>query len=350
MKDRHLTKISIVGHFAFGLDLLNGQTIKTKILSDELEKRFGVDQVRKIDTHGGISRLLMLPLILWKALRDSHNVIILPAHNGIRAIVPILMLENVFFHRKLHYVVIGGWLPQFLRNHNYVAKKLKAFSGIYVETQTMKNELVKMGYDNILLMPNGKNLDIVEESELLRYTEEPFRICTFSRVMKEKGIGDAIDAVTAVNRFYGRVVYSLDIYGQVDEAQVKWFNDLERDFPAYVRYCGYTPYYKSVEVIRHYFAMLFPTHFYNEGIPGTILDAYAAGVPVVSAKWESFFDVVEDGKTGIGFCFDDKESLIDQLKSIALKPQLLNDMRVNCIKKARTYLPEIAFSVIEERL
>ena len=33
----------VIGHFGFGRNLLNGQTIKTKILTEELEKRFPDD-------------------------------------------------------------------------------------------------------------------------------------------------------------------------------------------------------------------------------------------------------------------------------------------------------------------
>ena len=45
-------KICVVGHFAFGKTMLNGQTVKTKILSDELDRIYGSENVGKIDTHG----------------------------------------------------------------------------------------------------------------------------------------------------------------------------------------------------------------------------------------------------------------------------------------------------------
>ena len=62
-------------------------------------------------------------------------------------------------------------------------------------------------------------------------------------------------------------------------------------------------------MLKNYFLLAFPTKFYTEGIPGTILDAYAAGVPVIASKWESFFDVIEEGKTGIGYEFDNQKEL-----------------------------------------
>lgn len=37
---------------------------------------------------------------------------------------------------------------------------------------------------------------------------------------------------------------------------------------------------------------------YTEGIPGTLIDAYCAGVPVVSALWLNYVGVFEDEVTG----------------------------------------------------
>lgn len=106
--------------------------------------------------------------------------------------------------------------------------------------------------------------------------------------MKEKGIEDAINAVKTVNKEAGRIVYTLDIYGQVDSRQTQWFENLKNTFPDYIKYRGLIDYDKSVDVLKNYCVLLFPTHFYTEGIPGTILDAYAAGIPVISCKMGKF--------------------------------------------------------------
>ena len=42
-----------------------------------------------------------------------------------------------------------------------------------------------------------------------QYTE-PYPLCTYSRVCKEKGISDAIDAVIEVNKRANRVVCTLE--------------------------------------------------------------------------------------------------------------------------------------------
>jgi len=338
--------VSVVGHFGLGENLLNGQTIKTKNVTAELEKQLGESEVFKIDTHGGILSFLKLPFWLLKGLRKCRNVIIMPAQRGIQFIAPILICFNHLFHRKLHYCVIGGWLPEMLRNKGQLSNCLKKFDGIYVETRTMKYALNKVGFNNVIVMPNFKDLAILKPEELSYQTEPPYKLCTFSRVMREKGVEDAINAVKLVNEETGHVVYTLDIYGQIESGYKMEFAALQESFPTYVRYRGAVPSEKSVETLKEYFALLFPTHFFTEGIPGTIIDAYAAGVPVISSRWESFSDVIEDGITGIGFSFGKPEAMKEIFRDFLCCPQKLTDMRSACLHKAQTFTPGLVIQAL----
>lgn len=347
----NLKKVCICGHFGFGEDLLNGQTIKTKIVAAELDRELGAEQVCKIDTHGGAKAVLRLPFQLFGAMRGFRNIIILPAHNGLRVIAPILSLyRRIFQDRKLHYIVIGGWLPSFLQDKPALQEQLKRFDALYVETNTMRGALEAMGFANVVVMPNCKELVPVAESELATAYAEPYKLCTFSRVMREKGIEDAVEAVKVVNEKFGRTVFTLDIYGQVDAGQTEWFAGLQGSFPEYIRYGGQIPFARSVEVLKDYFALLFPTKFYTEGIPGTIIDAYAAGVPVISTRWESFADMIEDGRSGIGYAFGENEELISCLCGLQASPERIINMKHYCLEKAEGYRPENVLQTLIQRL
>ena len=342
-----MNTVCILGHFGVGENLLNGQTIKTKIITEELQRQLGQAQVSIIDTHGGLKTLAKAPRQCLAALQKSRNVVIFPAHNGLRVYAPLLSrLRHFFKGRRLHYVVIGGWLPQFLQKRKHLAKALKGFDAIYVETNTMKAALEAQGFGNIFVMPNCKKLEVLSEDELVYPQGLPLKLCTFSRVMKEKGIGDAVEAVRNVNAELGYQAYTLDIYGQVDPAQTEWFEALKSSFTEGVRYCGCVDADKSVQALQGYFALLFPTHFYTEGIPGTIIDAYAAGVPVISAKWESYSDVVEEGITGFGYEFDEESQLEDILVNAAAEPEMILKKKSSCLREAEKYKIEQAVKVL----
>ena len=342
-----MKKVGVIGHFAIGHECLNGQTIKTKIITEELQRQLGKDQVGQIDTYGGKRTLLKAPFQAFGALKNSENVLIFPAHNGLRVYAPLLaLLRHLFKRRKLHYVVIGGWLPQFLVGRKWLAKALKSFDGIYVETKTMEAALEQHGFTNVYVLPNCKNLSVLAEENLIYSDSAPYKLCTFSRVAREKGIEDAVKAVEAVNTQLGQQAFSLDIYGQIDAGETEWFENLQKTFPAYICYKGKVPYDKSVDVLKGYFALLFPTRSYTEGIPGTIIDAYAAGVPVISARWESFADVIDEEATGIGYEFGNTDELREILVNAAEHPEIVTRLKDNCLRKTQQYKPEKAVRIL----
>lgn len=344
-----MKKVAVIGHFAYGLEAFDGQTIKTKNITNELKGIYSDENVVCFDTHGSLKTLIKSPVYVLKALHSSRNIIMLPAHNGLKVFGRLLpVLKPIFKDRKIFYVVIGGWMPGLLKKEHSLAKALKKFDMIFVETSTMKDELAKQGFQNICVLPNFKKLTSLSNEQLVYCNEIPYKLCIFSRVMKEKGIETAIEVISRVNEKFGYQVYSLDIYGQIDAEQTEWFENLKKNFGKGVRYCGCIDSQKSVEVLKDYFALLFPTHYYTEGIPGTIIDAYAAGIPVISAKWESFSDVVDDGVTGIGYEFDNKMDFEQKLIQIANSPSMMESMKKNCLKKSQCYNPNTVMKSIVE--
>lgn len=341
-----MSKIGVIGHFGIGLNLANGQTIKTKIITDELRKKYNND-VNIVDTHGGIKNIFKVIRNTINLIKNCDNIIIMVTENGLKTLVPVLIKFNRKYKRKLHYVVIGGWLESFLKSKGGIKNKLKKFDCIYVETTTMKKQLTNMGFSNVLIMPNCKDLNIIDKKEIeKKKIIEPVKLCTFSRVMKEKGIEDAINAVIDINNKYNKIGCSLNIYGEIDVNQTEWFNNLKKSFPKFIKYCGVAKYDKSVNILKKYDVLLFPTHFYTEGIPGTIIDAYAAGIPVISSKWESFNDVVDDNKTGLGYNFNSFDDFKNKIDKIVNNPNLIKELSNNCIEKANDFKIENVMKVL----
>lgn len=343
-------KVTIIGHFGGSGEVADGQCVKTRIFSQELDKILSADNVGKIDTHDWKKNPFKLFLKSIVAVQQSDNVIFMTDEGGIKVFPWLLQLANPTKRCKIHYLVVGGWLLHFPEKHKFLTTCLKRLNGIYVETNAMKSGLEGQGFSNLYLMPNCKNIPVLDENEMVYSSEEPFKLCTFSRVMREKGIEEAIEAVVAVNATFGREIFTLDIYGQVDSTQKQWFETLSASLPKEVKYCGIVPYDQSVEVLKKYHALLFPTKFFTEGIPGTIIDAYAAGVPVIATEWESISDIVTSGVTGISYPFNDFAALKNALMDIAKNPMLIHNMKKNCLHKAKEYLPENVMNIIVERL
>lgn len=345
-----MKRIGILGHFAFGMQKSDGQTIKTRIVGEALRHTYGDSSVDFIDTVGGWRFLLRLPIVLLRILFKYHNIIMLPAHNGVRVIVPLIVIANVFFHRRLHYIIIGGWLPSFANKSSLIRWSLKKLYAIYPETQSMKKALESLQIRNAIVMPNTKPLDIVSEDEIEFITTPPFKLCTFSRVTKEKGIEDAIKAVSECNRIKGETIYALDIYGQIDHGQEDWFHQLMQQVPDYIKYLGIIPYNKSTDVLKKYFALLFPTYYEGECFAGTLIDAMASGLPTIASDWHENPNIVVHQETGLIFPVHSVDELTRILLESAKAPDQINKMRRNCIKMAQKHKPEEIIKILTAQI
>lgn len=338
-------KVTVVGHYGGGFNYNDGQTIKTKNITNELIKRYGRISINTIDSHGRLKSLIKAPIVIKKAVKNSANVIMLPAHRGLKVYGPLMVIYKQYYKScNIIYIVVGGWLPNYLERNWFLRKCLKKFDKIFVETNTMKSAMNTLGFENVDILPNFKSYDTYYSNN--KPHSEPFHLCTFSRVLKEKGIGDAVAVVNRINKEHGRIVYKLDIYGPIDPTEKDWFEEVKKQFGEAIQYKGSASPERCRDILKQYFALLFPTHFYTEGIPGTIIDSFASGVPVVSSKWESFDDVVDEGITGYGYTFASEEGLYNTLCNISQNPELIESLRTNCIKKYTTCYSEKAVSIL----
>ena len=343
-------RATIIGHFAFGLQCLDGQTIKTNTIYNTLQDCIGKDSISAIDTHGTIKFLLTLPFCLFSVLRSTNNVIILPAQRGIKIISPLLLLLNIFFQRNIHYVVIGGWLPKMVKASKLVKFFVQHFHHIYVETTNMQHELQSIGINNVIVMPNFKNIPLINTQDIQQQNYcEPYPLCTFSRVSPEKGIEIAIQAVKSANGKLGRTAFCLDIYGQIEQEK-EWFNPLMSQQPKEIRYKGLVASNNSVKVLSQYFMLLFPTFYSGEGLAGTLIDSMFTGLPVIATNWHNNDEVIVNNHNGFLVPIKDHESIAEILYNIACHPATILPMRQNCIQTASKYIPTEVIQILINQL
>lgn len=122
---RNNEKAGVCGHFGFGRSLLNGQTVKTKNVTDELQKYFGDAQVAVADSCGGIKAMPRMAIDVLRLFKNCENIIMMPANRGLRVFAPLFLFYNKLYHRRIHYVVIGGWLDSFWMSINGLSDCLK---------------------------------------------------------------------------------------------------------------------------------------------------------------------------------------------------------------------------------
>ena len=111
---------------------------------------------------------------------------------------------------------------------------------------------------------------------------------------------------------------------------------LERKTPG-VSYRGELEQELVIDRLGTYDAMLFPTWYRGEGFPGAVVDAYAAGIPVIASDWHDNAEVIAHLKTGVIFETGSVEQLIASIRLLLDQPEQLQQMKRAAAKEAARY-------------
>ena len=105
--------IGIIGHFADGKEIYDGQTVKTRNIYEALKNDYNPI---KLDTYEWKNKKIDTFINCIKMLKNNKNIIILTAQRGLFVFIPLFAILNVFFKKKIHYVVVGAWLEEKIKN------------------------------------------------------------------------------------------------------------------------------------------------------------------------------------------------------------------------------------------
>lgn len=335
-------KIGLIGRLDPQCELFDGQTVKTRMMHRLLCELYGEDNVFVVDTKDYRHNAARVAAQTARCLLTCKDVFVSLSRNGRKAFFPLLSFAARHLHTRVYHNLIGGWLARDLEECPQQMRYLNDFRVNWVESRQLVEKLEELGVGNAEFLPNFKYLDGTELPES-RYYGPGYRFCTFSRVQELKGIGDAMDAVEKLCS-EGFDCW-LDVYGPIDPSYKEEFETaLSRCVHA--EYKGCVAPEKSVQAIASYDALLFPTKWKPEGIPGTIIDALAAGVPVIAAKWQYYDEMLEDGVTGFGYGFGNNKLLADEIKNFIELGNGANEFRKGCLARAVAYSPEAVSDVV----
>lgn len=343
------TNVCLIGHFGGNERFLDGQTVKTQTLERALRSCGPELVIYRADTYDCRKHP-------WKFLRDltvgmfsCSRILLCVSRRGRRIFFPILFVMAKLFHKRVFHSAIGGKLADEARESRKVRVYLSGFQKNWVESRELEGNLRALGIENAEYLPNFKFLPVLTPEELPQEVHKPMRCVIFSRVSAEKGVGDAIDAVTQLNREIGETALVLDIYGPVQEDfRAELAGGVATSGQA-VRYCGTVGPDDSVSVIREYDVLLFPTRRYGqEGMPGTIMDALASGVPVIARRWRCCDEMLTHGETG--YCYDQPQMLRHWLEYALSHREALAAMKGNCLAAAGKYDARTAAPVMVRQI
>lgn len=319
-------KVGVIGRYGADSDLCDGQTVKTKNLVHLLGGQENIS-ICIADTFYFRKNNIKLLIDTLLCLLKSDHVFLMVSVNGMNFYLRMLYYLNKLLHRHIYHYVIGSELLDMVEHNSKLVTYLNALDVNWFEFESGTRFLCEHGVTNVTTLPNFKLITPVEEATEYMPDGGIYQFCTFSRVMEEKGITDAILAIRKVNAAHGRVIAKLDIYGPVEKKYEAALQNLLAENSDCVTYCGVADSQNSVAVLKDYYALLFPTKWPGEGVPGTIIDSFASGIPIIASDWNANKELIEDGRQGILYPNAQIHSLEEAIVWAVQNQEEMNRMR-----------------------
>lgn len=217
----------------------------------------------------------------------------------------------------------GGWWGY---GDPYLARIYTAVRKSFTDNQNYIDDLVKKNaFEPEKLLAIYQPIEVAKKHHSTKALDKSgkLRILWASRIVASKNP----ELVTRIARKLEPEKYQVDVFGRFDENYMDFrFPD---DVPA-LSYKGEFDGFDSLPV-ENYDVLLYTS--YSDGMPNVILEAVAAGLPVVASNVGGISNLLEHDKTG--FLIDeieDETKYIEILEEIRQKPEVLTKVAQNATK------------------
>ena len=259
--------------------------------SIKIKPFININVVNSSDIRGsGLFAPLKLIKLITKIFAAARNNDVLSFHampTALPYIGWLFPLVCKFYSKPLIFRSFGGMyydeLPYFSRT---VARYFIRSANV---TLLQTKELMEKGsFDNLKRLewfPTARPMPII--SQIHRETCRKFVF--IGHLKKTKGLQFLARAAERLP-----ADASVDVYGPWYDLPKKTFDGCKK-----IRYVRLLKADEVVDTLREYDALVFPSFMAEEGHSGIILEAYAAGIPVIATRWKALPEIVEDGKSGL---------------------------------------------------
>ena len=105
----------------------------------------------------------------------------------------------------------------------------------------------------------------------------------------------------------------LDLYGPVkDDLDPTVMEEIEHTDN--MNYRGFADNDKVLEIMGEYGVFVFPTEYTGEGFPAVLVEAQAAGLPIVASDMNYNPEIIRDNRNGWIFNHGDVKQLVDRIR------------------------------------
>ena len=248
----------------------------------------------------------------------------------------IYILISKLFRKKTLVHIHGGLFDKFYRDSNrfskfLIRKFLDLPDNVIVLSSKWKEFFKNLVPENkIIILKNFVNLSRFNQPEREVDPKDVVKVLFIGGAeAKTKGVYDLLKAIPKVINKYPNVLFrfvacrnmaKLKIY---EKEQIKY----------HTRFFGYIQGNEKVNIFKTSDIFVLPS--YAEGLPVAMLEAMAAGLPIIATPVGAIPEIIEDGKNGFLIKIGDYDALVDRILQLAQNKELRQEMGKNNIEKIR---------------
>ena len=247
-------------------------------------------------------------------------------------VLRLVRAENVIvsFHgwdtlveKKIERSPLLRW--SFLKVYGYASNTL-------VLSQGFKEWLVSVGFPerNVHLFTTMFDGDEFSREKAERQGMG-IHILFLSRLVREKGIYELLEAFEQLHREFPSLKLIIAGNGPEEDGIAAFVKD--RGLESEVNLVGYVRDEEKVRTFLRSDMFVFPT-YYGEGCPVSLLEAMAAGLPVVTTSAGGIPHIVNDGENGIILESVTVDSVRDAMRRLLIDDSLRKGMEAKNLKDA----------------
>jgi len=337
-----------------------GQSVSFEMLSRNLKKQAKINIIdyssKYVKPGSGFSfirafeyfRTFLFTLIFF--IKNPNNsvvyITISQSISGFFRDIIFVLLSSLFKQRILLHLKGGNYLNFYNQRNRAMKKVIRYVLNKSDSIIVLGNSLTHMFdfepllEEKIEVIHNGLPFDYVS----MPRKSDSFNILFLSNMIYSKGYDHLLEALGKLKNegysfnanFCGEFMASPDDLMPTEpvESEQYFLQKIEKLYlNDCVHYLGVVNGEKKNQVLSNADVFVLPTNYINEGQPVSIIEAMAFETVIVTTKYRSIVDMVEDGVEGFFVEFGDVQSIFRKLQTLINKPQILQTMKIAAKEK-----------------
>jgi len=262
-----------------------------------------------------------------------------------------ILIAKIFNRKVISHLRGGNFRNWYLSSSPLVRWVVRQIHSL-VDGQIVLGENLKSLFRGILtdeklfVVPNGGNFHLnVKKGPF--HEDEKVRILFLSNLIKEKGIFDILSAVPEVISFTRNVEFIFAGEWQNHKTKEEYNRFMKENEGLPIRTFGPLSGKVKLDLLTSVDIFILPTYYPPEGHPWVIIEAMAAGLPIITTDQGVIKELVIDGINGFIIEKRSPQQIAEKVKFLISHPDVRNKMGQ---ESRRLYLENFTEEKMVEKL